>query len=55
MFMDTVAVTLTSLLSGVADIFNSAVNMVTGNVVGAAVVGCSLAGIGIGLFRRIRH
>ena len=54
MFMDT-AVTITSLLSGVTALFPAAVNMVTSNIVGAAIVGCGLVSIGIGLFRKIRH
>lgn len=52
MFMET---TISGLLTGVSDIFNAAVDMVTGNVVGAVIIGASLVSVGIGLFRKIRR
>lgn len=60
MFMDTAAGNAASggisgLLSDVGSIFNAAVNMVTGNPVGAVIIGAGLVGTGIALFRRIRH
>lgn len=51
-FMDA---TVSGLLTDVTTLFNAAVGMVTGNPVGAVIIGAGLVGTGIALFRKIRH
>ena len=51
--MEGAANLISDALSNIPTIFNSAVTMVTGNPVAMAFVGISLAGAGIGLFRRV--
>lgn len=46
---------VTSALADVSTIFTSAVTMVTGNAVALAFIGISLAGAGLGLFKRVIH
>lgn len=53
--METSTNLVTQALENVSTIFNSAVTMVTGNAVALAFIGISLAGAGLGLFRRVIH
>ena len=51
----TVTSMITTVMADVGTVFSSAVDMVTGNAVGAVFIGLALAGAGIKLFRKIRH
>lgn len=46
---------VSGLLTDVSTLFNAAVGMVTGNPVGAVVIGAGLVSVGFALFRKIRH
>lgn len=45
---------ITSALENVTTVFNSAVNMITGNALAMVFIGIGLTKAGIGLFRSVR-
>lgn len=51
--MEGAANLISDALTNVSTIFTSAVTMVTGSPLAMAFIGISLAGAGIGLFRRV--
>lgn len=51
--MDGVTSLITSALSNVTTVFNAGVDMVTGNEVAMVFIGFSLAGAGVGFFKRL--
>ena len=52
--MEANASTITSALSDVTEVFNSAVTMITGNPIAMVFIGFGLVSGGIALFRKIR-
>lgn len=46
---------ITSALADVTTIFTTAVNMITGSPIALAFIGISLAGAGVGLFKRVKR
>lgn len=50
-----VGMTISSVLEGVSDVLNAVVTTCTGNPVTMAIIGMSVVGVGVGLFRRFLH
>lgn len=44
---------LTNVLDGVSDVISAVVTACTGNAVTMAVIGMSVVGVGVGLFRKL--
>lgn len=47
-----VTLTIESVLSGVSDVISAVVTTCTGNPVTMAIIGMSVVGVGVGLFRK---